>query len=145
MRKDVEWCVSESYIVDMLEKGSIALRYAISTGDLPARNCAKVRLVFRDKVSSDLLISGAGCDRTEFGLYESRHTLTALVYIILRVEDIVSGVGEAVSLILIVFPLHLSKIVGFILLGQFACWTSSCKGCMGSFAFCLSCDAWSLR
>ena len=25
--------------------GSIALRYIISTGDLPARNCAKVRLV----------------------------------------------------------------------------------------------------
>src|SRR6267154_2526865 len=89
-------------------------------------------------------MSGAGCDRTEFGLYESRHSLSAIVCIVLRVEDIVSGVGEVVPLILIVFPLHLSKIVGFILLGQFACWTSSCKGCMGSFAFCLSCDACNL-
>ena len=125
--------------------GSIALRYVISIGDLPARNCAKVRLVLRDRVCSDLLMSGAGCDKMEFDLYESRHSLTAIVCIVLRFIDIVSEVGEMVSLILIVFPLHLSKTVGFILLGQFACWVSSCKGCVGSLAFCLSCDAWSLR
>src|SRR6266516_4018521 len=88
---------------------------------------------------------GAGCDNIEFGIYESRHSLTAIVCIVLRFVEIVSAVGEGVSLILIVFLLQLSKIVGLIFLGQFDCWMSSCRGCVGSFDFCLSCDACSLR
>ncbi len=78
-------------------------------------------------------------------MYESRHSLTAIVCIVLRFVEIVSAVGEVVSLILIVFLLQLSKIVGFIFREQFDCWMSSCRGCVGSFAFCLSCDACSLR
>src|SRR6266516_1948773 len=81
----------------------------------------------------------------EFGVYESRHSLTAIVCIVLRFVEIVSAVGEVISLILIVFLLQLSKIVGFIFREQFACWMSSFRGCVDSFAFCRSCDACNLR
>ena len=46
------------------------------------------------------------------------HSLSAIVCVALKSEDIVSGAREVVVLILIVSPHHLSKMV---LLEQFAC------------------------
>ena len=72
----------------------------MSIGDLPVRCCAKVRLVLLGRDCSDLLISGASCDRMEFGLYDMRHSLTAIVCIVLRFWDIESGVGGVELLLL---------------------------------------------
>src|SRR3989442_1543386 len=47
----------------------------LCAGKSPVHNCVKVRLVLRDRVCSDLLMSDAGCDKMEFDLYESRRTL----------------------------------------------------------------------
>ena len=45
----------------------------MSIDDLPTHSCAKTRLVLRGRDCSDLLMSGAGCDRMGFGLYDVRH------------------------------------------------------------------------
>ena len=49
-----------------------------------------------------------------FGSYESKHSLTAIVCTILRFVGIETSVGGVPSLILIIFPLPLSKMVDFI-------------------------------
>ena len=72
----------------------------MSIGDLPARSCAKMRLVLRGRDCSDWLISGADCDRMGFGLYDMRHSLTAIVCIVLRFWDMESGVGEVELLLM---------------------------------------------
>ena len=106
----------------------------MSLGDLPARSCARMRLVLCGRDFSDILTSGAGFDSTEFGLYEFRHSLTAIVCIVLRFCVMDSGVGVVVLsfLMTIVFPLQLSNIVGFFFLSQFGCLVRSCRGCVGS-------------
>ena len=72
----------------------------MSIGDLPVRSCAKMRLVLRGRDCSDRLMSGAGCDRMGFGLYDMRQSLTAIVCIVLRFWDMESGVGGVELLLL---------------------------------------------
>ena len=76
-----------------------------------------------------------------FGSYESKHSLTAIVCIVFRFVDIETSVGGVPSSMLIIFPLPLSKMVDFIVLEQRAWLVNSCRGCVGSLAFWLSCDA----
>jgi len=79
-------------------------------------------------------MSGAGCDRIGFGLYERMHSSTAMVCIFLRFSDVESGVGGVALLLLmlIVFPFQFSNMVSFFCLGQFVCRLRSCRGCVGS-------------
>ena len=86
-------------------------------------------------------MSGASPEKMEFGSYESKHSLTAIVCNVLRFGDMETSVGGIPSLMLIIFPLPLSKMVDFIVLGQRAWLVNSSRGCVGSLAFWLSCDA----
>ena len=75
------------------------------------------------------------------------HSSTAMVCIALRfwVMSSVVGVLLLSFLMVIVVPLQLSKMVFFFSLRPAGCGKRLCRGWVGSWDFCLSCDAWSLR
>ena len=54
-------------------------------------------------------MSGASPEKIGFGSYESKHSLTAIVCIVLRLVDMETFVGGVPSLMLIIFPLLFVK------------------------------------
>ena len=57
------------------------------------------------------------------------------------VSSVMFGVVESMFVVQL---LLLSKVVCFMCLGYGFCLVRSCSGWVGCWAFCLSCDAWSL-
>ena len=64
-------------------KRSILFLYDSKNGDFPSRNCARVLLVLRGSVSSDLFILGAVSLMILFGTLLSRYFCTSVVWIVL--------------------------------------------------------------
>jgi len=93
-----------------------------------------MRLVLCERVFSEGLMSDAGPDKMEFGSYDFRHTSTIVLCIVMRLSDMVSGVGVMVLLLLMltVFMLQSSNMVCFFFLGHCDCLVRSCRGCVGS-------------